>query len=102
LIGLTIWTAYHSIGIVSDIISGTGVLSSILENKKTIAIWLFGFVQLKMGMLAFFAAMNLFFLLMIVFAIWVSESSGDLEKTKILSGGLKFHGIVSIASLALS
>lgn len=102
MIGATIWTAYHSIGILSEIIKGTGILISIWEYKQTIAIWFFGFVLLKLGMLASFAAMNFFFLLMIVFAIWVTESSGDIEKTKNLTSGLKLHGIVSIASLALS
>lgn len=102
MIGATIWTAYHTIGVVSEILKGSGILSSVWDNKQAIAIWLFGFILLRMGMLASFAAMNFFFLLMIVFAIWVTESSGDLEKTKLLAGGLKLHGIVSIASLALS
>ena len=102
MIGTTIWTAYHAIGFVAELLKGSGIFASIWQHKQAIALWFFGFILLHMGMLMTFAAMNFLFLSMIVLAIWITENSGDIEKTKLLAGALKLHGIVSIASLALS
>lgn len=101
MFGPIIWTAYLSIGPVTEFIRGDGLLQIYRANAWSIFIWIFGLFFLTMNMSFWFVGMNTIFMMILILMIWNYEDDGNIPRAQLLYRGFQLHGAVCIAALLL-
>jgi hypothetical protein len=102
MFGPIIWTAYHSIGPVTEFFQGKGLMEIYRAHAWSFFIWVCGLFFLIQNMSLWFFGLNFIFMMILILMIWNFEDDGNVPRAQLLYRGLQIHGFVCVSALFLS